>query len=81
AEMSTDIDNYLSIVLWMFDAYGVTYEVPIVVVLLVRMGVLTVQKLKEIRPFVIVGAFVVASVVTPPDVFSQLILALPLVLL
>jgi sec-independent protein translocase protein TatC len=81
AEMTTDIDNYLSFVLTMFIAFGVTFEVPIVVVLLVRMGVVTVKKLKEIRPYVIVGAFVIAAVVTPPDVFSQLILALPLVVL
>ncbi|QBQ96550.1 twin-arginine translocase subunit TatC [Paraburkholderia pallida] len=81
AEMTTDIDNYLSFVLTMFLAFGVTFEVPIVVVLLVRMGVLTVKKLKEIRPYVIVGAFIVAAVVTPPDVFSQLILALPLIVL
>jgi sec-independent protein translocase protein TatC len=81
AEMTTDIDNYLSFVLTMFIAFGVTFEVPIVVVLLVRMGVLTVKKLKEIRPYVIVGAFVVSAVVTPPDVFSQLILAVPLIIL
>ena len=81
AEMSTDIDNYLSFVLTMFLAFGVTFEVPIVVVLLVRMGLLTVKKLKEIRPYVIVGAFIVSAVVTPPDVFSQLILAVPLIVL
>ncbi|MFX1673431.1 twin-arginine translocase subunit TatC [Paraburkholderia sp. A2WS-5] len=81
AEMTTDIDNYLSFVLTMFIAFGVTFEVPIIVVLLVRMGVLTVKKLKEIRPYVIVGAFIVAAVVTPPDVFSQLILAVPLIVL
>ncbi|TDV05675.1 twin-arginine translocase subunit TatC [Paraburkholderia caballeronis] len=81
AEMTTDIDNYLSFVLTMFLAFGVTFEVPIVVVLLVRMGVLTVKKLREIRPYVIVGAFIVSAVVTPPDVFSQLILALPLIVL
>ncbi|MBB3003709.1 MULTISPECIES: twin-arginine translocase subunit TatC [Paraburkholderia] len=81
AEMTTDIDNYLSFVLTMFIAFGVTFEVPIIVVLLVRMNVLTVKKLKEIRPYVIVGAFIVAAVVTPPDVFSQLILALPLIIL
>jgi len=81
AEMTTDIDNYLSFVLTMFIAFGVTFEVPIVVVLLVRMGVLSVRKLREIRPYVIVGAFIVAAVVTPPDVFSQLILALPLIIL
>ncbi|MBB5461751.1 MULTISPECIES: twin-arginine translocase subunit TatC [unclassified Paraburkholderia] len=81
AEMTTDINNYLSFVLTMFIAFGVTFEVPIVVVLLVRMNVVTLKKLKEIRPYVIVGAFVVSAVVTPPDVFSQLILAVPLILL
>jgi sec-independent protein translocase protein TatC len=81
AEMTTDIDNYLSFVLTMFIAFGVTFEVPIVVVLLVRMNVLTIKKLKEIRPYVIVGAFVISAVVTPPDVFSLLILAIPLVIL
>jgi sec-independent protein translocase protein TatC len=81
AEMTTDINNYLSFVLTMFIAFGVTFEVPIVVVLLVRMGVLTIKKLKEIRPYVVVGAFIVAAVVTPPDVFSQLILAVPLIVL
>ncbi len=81
AAMNTDIDNYLSFVLTMFLAFGVTFEVPIVVVLLVRMGLLTVKKLRQIRPYVVVGAFIVAAVVTPPDVFSQLILALPLIVL
>jgi sec-independent protein translocase protein TatC len=81
AEMTTDIDNYLSFVLTMFIAFGVTFEVPIVVVLLVRMNILTIKKLKEIRPYVIVGAFVISAVVTPPDVFSQLILAIPLIVL
>ncbi|WGS49549.1 twin-arginine translocase subunit TatC [Paraburkholderia sp. D15] len=81
AEMTTDIDNYLSFVLTMFLAFGVTFEVPIVVVLLVRMNVLTLKKLKEIRPYVVVGAFVISAVVTPPDVFSQLILAIPLIVL
>ncbi|WP_233832319.1 twin-arginine translocase subunit TatC [Paraburkholderia sp. ZP32-5] len=81
AEMTTDIDNYLSFVLTMFLAFGVTFEVPIVVVLLVRMNVVTLKKLKEIRPYVIVGAFIVSAVVTPPDVFSQLILAVPLIVL
>jgi sec-independent protein translocase protein TatC len=68
-------------VLSMFLAFGVTFEVPIVVVLLVRMKVVTLKKLRSIRPYVVVGAFIVAAVVTPPDVFSQLILALPLVIL
>ncbi|MFM0595514.1 MULTISPECIES: twin-arginine translocase subunit TatC [Paraburkholderia] len=81
AEMTTDIDNYLSFVLTMFLAFGVTFEVPIIVVLLVRMNVLTIKKLREIRPYVIVGAFIISAVVTPPDVFSQLILAIPLIVL
>jgi sec-independent protein translocase protein TatC len=81
AEMNTDVDNYLSFVLTMFLAFGVTFEVPIFVILLVRMGLVTVSRLKEIRPYVVVGAFVVSAVVTPPDVFSQLILALPLIIL
>jgi sec-independent protein translocase protein TatC len=81
AEMNTDVDNYLSFVLTMFLAFGVTFEVPIFVILLVRMGLVTVSTLKEIRPYVVVGAFVVSAVVTPPDVFSQLILALPLIVL
>ncbi|MBP0594092.1 twin-arginine translocase subunit TatC [Paraburkholderia sp. LEh10] len=81
AEMTTDIENYLGFVLTMFIAFGVTFEVPIIVVLLVRMRVLTIAKLKQIRPYVAVCAFVVAAVVTPPDVFSQLMLALPLIVL
>jgi len=81
AQMSTDIDKYLSFALTTFLAFGMTFEVPIVVVLLVRMGILSIAKLKQIRPYVVVGAFVVAAVVTPPDVFSQLILAIPLILL
>jgi sec-independent protein translocase protein TatC len=81
AAMNTDVDNYLSFALTMFLAFGVTFEVPIFVILLVRMGLVTVAKLKEVRPYVVVGAFVVSAVVTPPDVFSQLILALPLIVL
>ena len=65
----------------MFIAFGLTFEVPIVVIVLVRMELVTVDKLKEIRPYVIVGAFVIAAVVTPPDVMSQLLLAVPLCLL
>jgi sec-independent protein translocase protein TatC len=65
----------------MFLAFGVTFEVPVAVVLLVRMGIVTVAKLKEARGYVVVGAFVVAAVVTPPDVVSQFLLAVPLCLL
>ena len=81
AEMSTDIDNYLSFAMTTFLAFGITFEVPVVVVVLVRMGIVPLAKLKEIRPYVIVGAFVISAVVTPPDVLSQLLLAVPMTLL
>ncbi len=81
AEMSTDIDNYLSFAMTTFLAFGITFEVPVVVVVLVRMGIVPLAKLKEIRPYVIVGAFVISAVVTPPDVLSQLLLALPMTIL
>ena len=76
-----DIEAYFSFVITMFLAFGVTFEIPIVVILLVRFGVVSVDKLKEARPYVIVGAFVVAAVVTPPDVLSQFMLAVPMCLL
>ena len=65
----------------MFIAFGVTFEIPIVVVVLVRMGLVNIKQLNEARPYVIVGSFVVAAVVTPPDVLSQLLLAVPMCLL
>lgn len=77
----TDIDKYLSFVLNMFVAFGLTFQVPIAVVVLVRMGVVTTAKLREIRPYMIVGAFVVGAIFTPPDVVSQFMLAMPLWLL
>lgn len=79
--VAPDIESYLDFVLTMFLAFGVTFEVPVVVVILVRMGLVTVQRLKEIRSYVIVGAFVIAAIVTPPDVTSQLLLAIPMCLL
>ena len=79
--VAPDIENYLDFVLTMCLAFGITFEVPVVVIVLVRMGLVTVEKLKSIRPYVIVGAFVIAAVVTPPDVMSQLFLAIPLCLL
>jgi sec-independent protein translocase protein TatC len=79
--VAPDIENYLDFVFTMCLAFGVTFEVPVVVVVLVRMGLVTVEKLKEIRPYVVVGAFVIAAVVTPPDIMSQLFLAIPLCLL
>ncbi len=79
--MSTDIDKYLSFAMTTFLAFGITFEVPVVVIVLVRFGVVELEKLKQIRPYVIVGAFIVAAVVTPPDVMSQLLLAVPLIAL
>jgi sec-independent protein translocase protein TatC len=79
--VAPDIESYFSFVMTLFIAFGMTFEVPIVVIVLVRMGIVTVEKLKEIRPYVVVGAFVIAAVVTPPDVVSQLLLAIPLCLL
>jgi sec-independent protein translocase protein TatC len=79
--VAPDIENYLNFVLGMFLSFGVTFEVPVAVVILVRMGVVSIEKLKEIRPYFVVGAFVVAAVVTPPDVLSQIMLAVPLCLL
>jgi sec-independent protein translocase protein TatC len=76
-----DIENYLDFVMSMCLAFGATFEVPVVVVILVRMGIVSIEKLKEVRPYIIVGAFVIAAIVTPPDVVSQLALAIPMCLL
>ena len=80
-QMMTDIDKYLSFVLTMFIAFGVTFETPVVVIVLVYMRVVRIDQLKAIRSYVIVGAFVIGAIFTPPDVISQLLLALPLWLL
>jgi sec-independent protein translocase protein TatC len=77
----TDIDKYLSFVLSMFLAFGVTFQVPVAVVAMVKMGFVSVAKLREIRRYVIVGAFIAAAILTPPDVVSQFMLAIPLWLL
>ena len=79
--VAPDIENYLDFVLMMCLAFGLTFEVPVVVIVLVRMGMVSVEKLKAIRPYVIVGAIVIAAAVTPPDIMSQLFLAVPLCLL
>lgn len=76
-----DIDAYFSFVITMFVAFGITFEVPIVVMVLNQMGVASYERMCKIRPYVIVGAFVVAAIVTPPDVMSQCLLAVPLVVL
>ena len=77
----TDINKYLDFVLTLFIAFGITFEVPVAVVVLVRMGIVSVEKLREIRPYVVVGAFVIGAIFTPPDVVSQIMLAVPLWLL
>lgn len=79
--MMTDIDKYLSFVLGMFLAFGITFEVPVVVIVLSKLGIVSLEQLKQARPYVIVGAFVIAAIVTPPDVLSQIMLAVPLWLL
>lgn len=76
-----DIEAYLSFVMTMFLAFGLAFEVPVALVVLVKMGLVTVEKLKEWRSYFIVAAFVVAAVVTPPDVVSQLALAIPMCIL
>ena len=76
-----DIDAYFGFVITMFLAFSMTFEVPIVVMVLNRMGVAHYETLVKVRPYVIVGAFIIAAIVTPPDVLSQCLLALPLVIL
>lgn len=77
----TDIGKYLDFVITMFLAFGITFEVPIVVIALAMSGIVEVEKFKEGRPYVIVGAFVIGAIFTPPDVVSQIMLAVPLWLL
>ena len=79
--VAPDIENYFSFVLGMFMAFGMAFETPVVVVVLVATGLVSLETLREVRRYVIVGAFVVAAVATPPDVASQLALAIPLCIL
>jgi sec-independent protein translocase protein TatC len=76
-----DIEAYLDFVLNMFLAFGLAFEVPIVVIVLARMGMVTIQQLKDFRGYFVVLAFIIAAIVTPPDVVSQLALAIPMCLL
>jgi len=80
-EVMTDINRYLDFVLTIFFAFGIAFEVPIATILLVWTGVTTPQSLRAKRPYIIVGAFVVGMLLTPPDVISQTLLALPMWLL
>ena len=76
-----DIASYVEAILGLYLAFGVAFQVPIVVVLLARMNIVSIQKLKEFRGYFIVLSFVIAAVLTPPDVVSQLALAIPMCLL
>lgn len=76
-----DIEAYLGFVMSMFIAFGAAFEVPIAVVVLARLGVVSVEKLRSFRGYFIVVAFIIAAVITPPDVVSQLALAIPMCLL
>lgn len=76
--IATDINNYLDFVMTLFMAFGVSFEVPIAIVLLCWTGVTTPEDLRAKRPYVLVGAFVVGMLLTPPDIFSQTLLAIPM---
>ena len=76
-----DIEAYLSFVMTMFIAFGAAFEVPVVVVVLARMGLVSIEKLREWRGYFVVLAFVIAAIITPPDIVSQLALAIPMCLL
>lgn len=80
-QMATDIDKYLSFAISLFLVFGVSFETPVVQMVLVRMNIVSLQKMRDFRSYFIVIAFVVAAIVTPPDVVSQLLLAIPLCLL
>ncbi len=81
AEILQDLQKYWDFTLAIFFGFGITFEVPVVQMLMVKMGLVTVAQLRGARRYVIVGAFVVAAVLTPPDVLSQFMLAIPLILL
>ena len=79
--MMTDINNYLDFVLTMFFCFGLAFEVPVAVVLLVVMGIVPLEKLKKNRGYVLIGIFILAALLTPPDAISQVSLAIPMYLL
>lgn len=76
--ISTDIGRYLDFVLSLFFGFGLAFEVPIATIILVAVGITTPKKLGQMRPFVIVGAFVIGMLLTPPDIISQVLLAVPM---
>jgi sec-independent protein translocase protein TatC len=79
--ISPDISSYLSFVLKLFFAFGIAFEIPVAIMLLCWSGATTKESLKEKRPYVVVGAFVIAMFLTPPDVLSQTLLAIPMLAL
>jgi sec-independent protein translocase protein TatC len=76
-----DIEQYFGFVLTLFLVFGIAFEVPIAVIVLARMGIVSIAQLRQFRGYFIVGSFVIAAVVTPPDVISQLALAIPMCIL
>ena len=80
-EMMTDITKYFDFVLNLFIVFGFVFETPIVVMILIKFKIISYTKLKQIRPYIFVGAFIIAAILTPPDILSQILLALPLYLL
>ena len=80
-QMATDIDKYLSFVMTLFLVFGLSFETPVVEMVLVRLGMVSIAKLRDFRSYFIVIAFVIAAIVTPPDVISQFMLAVPMILL
>ncbi len=80
-EVATDISSYLSFILKLFFAFGLAFEIPIAVVLLCWAGVTTPEELKAKRPYIVVGAFVIGMMLTPPDIISQTMLAIPMLIL
>ena len=79
--VSTDISSYLNFVLKLFFAFGVSFEIPIAIILMCWTGVTDAKSLRAKRPYVVVGAFVVGMLLTPPDIISQTLLAIPMWLL
>ncbi|ABZ78424.1 Sec-independent protein translocase, TatC subunit [Shewanella halifaxensis HAW-EB4] len=80
-EVATDISSYLNFILKLFFAFGLAFEIPIAVILLCWAGVTTPDDLKEKRPYIVVGAFVIGMLLTPPDIISQTMLAIPMLIL
>ena len=80
-QMATDISSYLDFVLTIFLAFGICFEVPVAIILLCWAGITTPEDLREKRPYIIVAAFIIGMLLTPPDIFSQTLLAVPMCLL